>query len=60
MVPYLNGLHLTIGSWRPHQDAEGWRLIHEPHLEDKVKTDEKDAPEFVEAVTRFTCDLEGH
>jgi hypothetical protein len=26
VVPYLKGLHLTIDSWRPGRDAEGWKV----------------------------------
>jgi hypothetical protein len=25
MVPYLKGLHLTLDSWRPDRDEDGWR-----------------------------------
>jgi hypothetical protein len=25
MTPYLIGLHMTIDSWRPGRDSEGWR-----------------------------------
>jgi len=26
MIPYLNGLHMTIDGWREGRDEEGWRL----------------------------------
>jgi hypothetical protein len=26
MAPFLLGFHLTIDSWRPGRDEEGWRL----------------------------------
>ena len=26
MTPYPKGFHLTIYSWRPYEDEEGWRL----------------------------------
>jgi hypothetical protein len=26
MVPFVNGLHLTIDKWRPDRDSEGWKL----------------------------------
>ena len=26
MNPYLKELHLTLDSWRPYSDEEGWRL----------------------------------
>jgi hypothetical protein len=28
MSPFLLGFHLTIDSWRPGRDEEGWRLRH--------------------------------
>ena len=24
MIPYLNGLHMTLDGWRPGRDNEGW------------------------------------
>jgi hypothetical protein len=58
MVPYLKGLHLTINSWWPHRDADGWRMVNETAVEGKGEVDVKDAPEFVQAVLRFVYDLE--
>jgi hypothetical protein len=26
LVPYLKGIRLTLDSWRPHRDAEGWKM----------------------------------
>ena len=26
LVPHLKGIHLTLDSWRPHRDQDGWRL----------------------------------
>jgi hypothetical protein len=26
LVPYLKGIHLTLDSWWPHRDAEGWKI----------------------------------
>ena len=26
MIPYLNGLHMTIDGWRGNRDSEGWKL----------------------------------
>jgi hypothetical protein len=28
MVPYLKGLHLSLDSWRPNQDEDGWRTTN--------------------------------
>ena len=30
MIPYLNGLHLTIDSWRPNRDDQGWKIGGQP------------------------------
>ena len=30
MVPYLKGVHLTLDSWRPYQDDEGWQVTGMP------------------------------
>ena len=26
MNPYLKRMHLTLDSWRPYRDKDGWRL----------------------------------
>jgi hypothetical protein len=26
LTPYLKGLHLTLDSWRPGRDEEGWKI----------------------------------
>jgi hypothetical protein len=26
LVPYLKGIHLTLDSWRPNRDADGWKI----------------------------------
>mmetsp|Transcript_9223 Transcript_9223/g.14191 ORF Transcript_9223/g.14191 Transcript_9223/m.14191 type:complete len:92 (+) Transcript_9223:3250-3525(+) len=28
LVLYLKGLHLTLDSWRPEQDKDGWRTTN--------------------------------
>jgi hypothetical protein len=25
--PYLKGIHLTLGSWLPGRDADGWKIV---------------------------------
>ena len=39
MVLYLKGLHLSIDSWRPLMDKDGWRMTntYEPILEAKLE-----------------------
>lgn len=56
MIPYLKGLHLTIDSWRPHRDEDGWRL---PSGHDDVvgEVGLEEAPLRVKAVGRLANDL---
>jgi len=28
LVPYLKGIHLTLDSWRPNWDNDGWKIIN--------------------------------
>jgi len=28
LVPYLKGIHLTLDSWRPNQDDDGWKITN--------------------------------
>jgi hypothetical protein len=30
-TPYLKGVHLTLDSWRPNRDDEGWKMVHAFH-----------------------------
>ena len=30
-TPYLKGVHLTLHSWRPNRDDEGWKMVHALH-----------------------------
>jgi hypothetical protein len=50
MIPYLKGLHLTIDSWRPHRDEDGWRLTGEYRCRVEDGVDDKVAPALVKAV----------
>lgn len=59
MCPYLNGLHLTLNSWKKGRDSEGWKQIFKQLLfsgEDFVFED-LDAPIDVFPVTRLREDL---
>ena len=40
MVPYLKGIHLTLDTWRPDRDDEGWKL---PPTQRKSTMASKDA-----------------
>jgi hypothetical protein len=68
MAPFLLGFHLTIDSWRPGRDEEGWRLRQaevEASLEsdDESETDEghrgekSEPPRLVLAVPRLRDNL---
>jgi hypothetical protein len=28
LVPYLKGIHLTLDSWRPNRDDDGWKITN--------------------------------
>ena len=61
MTPYLNGLHMTIDSWRPNRDEEGWRkaketlVVHE--AEWSMPFDKVDGPTLVKGVPRLSNDV---
>jgi hypothetical protein len=57
MIPYLKGLHLTIDSWRPNRDADGWKLPTAPGAMWNVDETPEEAPAMVRAVERFEQDL---
>jgi hypothetical protein len=68
MTPFLLGFHLTIDSWRPGRDEEGWRLRQaevEASLESDDESDteeghggeERAPPTLVLAVPRLRDDL---
>lgn len=62
-APYLKGIHLTLESWRPDRDDEGWRMTSIPDslLQEKLGVGEwsnsDKAPERVEQVPRFGDDV---
>ena len=64
MIPYLKGIHLTVDSWRPDRDDDGWRL---PYKLRRLMSAEGNAsglgdnngpPKAVVAATRLEKDLE--
>ena len=67
MVPFLKGIHLTLDSWRPGRDSDGWRLTMSEMLargadkegveEDFAVLHAKGAPEFVTPSTRLEDDI---
>ena len=54
VTPFLKGLHLTLASYLPHRDAEGWKLLDKQWLnmvEDLVqqgKMSREDADDAIE------------
>lgn len=65
MTPYLKGIHLTLDSWRPNRDNEGWRYSPADlrHLQaaaveySEFYQENKDAPSHVYPVPRLADDL---
>ena len=50
LIPYLNGLHLTLDGWRPNRDEEGWRL------NTRQREAHPDRPDTVKAKPRLFAD----
>jgi hypothetical protein len=56
MVPYLKGIHLSLDSWRPDRDEDGWRISN--GIERKIACETHEKPkEFVNLATRFKEDM---
>jgi len=63
LVPYLKGIHLTLDSWRPLRDQDGWKTTPplEQHLEDPPLppfTTRQSPPEYVTPVRQLLADIE--
>jgi hypothetical protein len=64
MVPYLNSIHLTLDSWQPHQDSDGWkfastdpgRALIEYH--NNLSPFPAGAPRYVIPVPQLLADIE--
>jgi hypothetical protein len=59
LTPYLKGIHLTIDSWRPHRDDDGWKVARQvqDYLGDSSPVDNSSPPLHVTAVPRLRDDL---
>jgi hypothetical protein len=59
-TPYLKGIHLTLDSWRPHRDHDGWKTLnairHHTTQPDFDITDHQ-PPNHVKGVPRLHDDL---
>lgn len=58
IAPYLKGVHLTLDSWRPDRDSDGWADPDWIDDETKISTESSQAPQRVTPVTRFAEDLQ--
>jgi len=66
ITPFLKGIHLTLNSWRPGRNAEGWKSeSYEPEpvdllFDSDLSTQSKplQPPVYVTAVPRLHMDLE--
>jgi hypothetical protein len=64
LVPYLKGIHLTLDSWRPNRDNEGWKAHDQAtfHVSGDTQAcfeDNQQPPEYVMPVSRLATDLRG-
>ncbi len=41
MVPYMKGIHLTVDSWRPYRDEEGWKLNLDARVNEVLRKGDK-------------------
>ena len=64
MVPFLKGMHLTLDSWRPFRDEEGWKWNEKEirehvrnHKGDELATQEA-PPKRVKVVPRMLDDMQ--
>jgi hypothetical protein len=61
-TPYLKGIHLTLDSWRPNRDTDGWKLanlIHYHISEGDLECTYSDSPPLTaEGDPRLPLDLE--
>lgn len=62
ITPFLKGIHLTLDSWRPGRDADGWRIpSYEPDDDDlafPTNSTHLQPPSQVSAAPRLAWDLE--
>ena len=58
MTPYLTGIHMTIDSWRPNRDEDGWRITLLSDMSQGSDSVERmESPSKVKAVPRLTNDI---
>lgn len=59
LVPYLKGIHLTLDSWRPYRDKEGWKDLSQIQFHLDSPDIPTEHPEVVHAVPRLAFDIQG-
>ena len=58
MVPYLKGIYLTLNSWRPGRNTEGWSIKKKLREARKSATSNREnPPTWVRSVERLKTDL---
>jgi hypothetical protein len=59
LVPFLKGIHLTVDSWHPNRDSDGWRLSGElaAHTGDDAAWSYDQHPETVQGVPHLRSDI---
>jgi len=60
ITPFLKGIHLTLDSWRPGRNSEGWKEGGDPDPTDILFAPDSalQPPTHVDAVSRLKMDLE--
>jgi hypothetical protein len=68
MIPYLNGLHMTIDGWRSNRTPDGWKLPESKvrkrdegrsqEERDQAREEDADIPFLVKAKPRLFSDVE--
>jgi hypothetical protein len=61
LVPYLKGIHLTLDSWRPNRDSQGWKTqpLSDVELDGLTlpSSTANNPPEYISAVGQLTADI---
>jgi hypothetical protein len=58
MVRYLKGLHLSLDSWHPERDEDGWRMTNTVNRRVEVNYVWAKPPKFLAMVPRFQKDMD--
>jgi len=58
LIPYLKGIYLTLNSWRPDRDEQGWREAQAVPRVNNEKYKREKPPKWVNVVPRLKHDLQ--